>query len=149
MNCNNNTGTYMPVRYAEVGALEMQTQWGQACPVNPELPANNLPAVPQPSLPETMPGGQIPDDISENLEDYIFTPGFLRANIGNLLRVEFLIGNNTTDRVGILREVGASYIVLESLDGSSRIMCDIFSIRFVTILRTPTEISVTGNFMEP
>jgi hypothetical protein len=48
--------------------------------------------------------------------------------------VEFFIGSSMTDRVGVLSEVGASYIVLNSLEGSSRIMCDIYAIKFVTII---------------
>ncbi len=71
----------------------------------------------------------------ESVENTYFTAGFLRTQIGKLVRVEFLIGTNTTnDRVGRLIGVGASYILLESYDRTSTIMCDIYSIKFVTIL---------------
>lgn len=76
--------------------------------------------------------------IPETMLHPIYTPGFLIQNIGSLVRVEFLIGGYTTDRVGVLTEVGASFIVLKSLEGSSRIMCDLFSIKFVTII-SPAE----------
>lgn len=80
----------------------------------------------------------LPAPMPESMTNYNFVPGFLRAHVGDLVRVEFLVTDSTTDRVGVLSEVGASYIVLESLDGSSRLMCDLFSIRFVTIMQGST-----------
>ena len=53
------------------------------------------------------------------------------------MRVEFLIGtNNLVDRIGILEEVGASYILLRSFENDSMIYCDIYSIKFITISTT-------------
>ena len=50
------------------------------------------------------------------------------------MRVEFLIGtNNLVDRIGILEDVGASYILLRSLESDSLVYCDIYSIKFITI----------------
>ena len=80
-------------------------------------------------------------DINQNspeiLTNSIYTPAFLREYIGRLMRVEFLIGtNNLVDRIGILADVGASYILLRSLENDSLIYCDIYSIKFVTISTT-------------
>ena len=70
----------------------------------------------------------------EILTNNIYTPAFLREQIGKLMRVEFLIGtNNLTDRIGILEDVGASYILLRSIESNNLIYCDIYSIKFVTI----------------
>lgn len=70
----------------------------------------------------------------EILTNSIYTPAFLREQIGKLVRVEFLIGtNNLTDRTGILEDVGASYILLRSIESDNLIYCDIYSIKFVTI----------------
>ena len=70
----------------------------------------------------------------EILTNNIYTPAFLREQIGRLMRVEFLIGtNNLTDRIGILEDVGASYILLRSVESNNLIYCDIYSIKFVTI----------------
>lgn len=70
----------------------------------------------------------------EILTNNIYTPAFLREQIGKLVRVEFLIGtNNLTDRIGILEDVGASYILLRSLESNVLIYADIYSIKFVTI----------------
>ena len=70
----------------------------------------------------------------EILTNSIYTPAFLRTQIGKLMRVEFLIGtNNMVDRIGILEDVGASYILLRSLESDSMVYCDIYSIKFITI----------------
>ena len=64
----------------------------------------------------------------EILTNPIYTPAFLREQIGRLMRVEFLIGtNNMVDRIGILEDVGASYILLRSFENDSLVYCDIFS----------------------
>ena len=73
----------------------------------------------------------------ETLTNPIYTPGYLRTQIGKWMRVEFLYGNITTDRVGRLIEVGASYIILQAIEASSVMMCDIYAIKFVTIISNP------------
>ncbi|MCI8518707.1 MAG: hypothetical protein HFJ51_00830 [Clostridia bacterium] len=73
----------------------------------------------------------------EILTNNIYTPAFLRQQIGKLVRVEFLIGtNNLVDRIGILQDVGASYILLRALESNTTIYADIYSIKFVTISNT-------------
>lgn len=76
----------------------------------------------------------VDENSPETLRNNNFTPAYLREHIGKLVRVEFLIGTNgLTDRVGILVEVGASYIVLRSVQDGNLLYCDIYSIKFVTI----------------
>lgn len=76
-------------------------------------------------------------DSPEILTNTIYTPAFLREQIGKLMRVEFLIGtNNLVDRIGILQDVGASYILLRSFENDSLVYCDIYSIKFITISTT-------------
>lgn len=73
----------------------------------------------------------------EILTNPIYTPAFLREQIGKLMRIEFLIGtNNLVDRIGILDQVGASYIVLRSFENDSLVYCDIYAIKFITISTT-------------
>ena len=77
---------------------------------------------------------QINQNTPEILTNNIYTPAFLREQIGKLMRVEFLIGtNNLTDRIGILEDVGASYILLRSIESNNTIYCDIYAIKFITI----------------
>ncbi len=75
----------------------------------------------------------------ETLTNTIYTPAFLRQYIGKLMRVEFLIGTNFfEDRIGILVDVGSSYIVLRPIEGQNNLLyCDIYSIKFVTITNEP------------
>ena len=76
----------------------------------------------------------INQDTPEMLTNNIYTPAFLRENIGKLMRTEFLIAtNNLVDRIGILVDVGASYILLRSLESDTITYCDIYSIKFITI----------------
>lgn len=80
---------------------------------------------------------EINQNSPEILTNPIYTPGFLREQIGKLMRVEFLIGtNNLVDRIGILEDVGASYILLRSFENDSLVYCDIYSIKFITISTT-------------
>lgn len=77
-------------------------------------------------------------DSPETLTNNIYTPAFLRENIGKLMRVEFLIGtNNLVDRTGILVDVGASYILLRALESDIITYADIYSIKFITISNLP------------
>lgn len=81
---------------------------------------------------------QINQNTPEVLTNNIYTPAFLREQIGKLVRVEFLIGtNNLTDRVGILEDVGASYILLRAIESGVLTYADIYSIKFVTISPYP------------
>ena len=71
------------------------------------------------------------NEIPEILTNPIYTPAFLREQIGKLMQVEFLIGtNNLVDRTGILVDVGASYILLRALESDVITYCDIYSIKF-------------------
>lgn len=78
------------------------------------------------------------NNMPESLTNSIYTPAFLKQYIGKLVRIEFLIGtNNLQDRIGIIVEVGATYIVLRNIQDNNLVYCDIFSIKFVTISNNP------------
>lgn len=81
-----------------------------------------------------MPRVQVDSNSPEVVTNNLYTPAFLREQIGKLVRVEFLIGtDNLTDRLGILEDVGASYILLRSIESGNLLYCDIYSIKFVAI----------------
>ena len=65
-----------------------------------------------------------------------FIPYYLTQNIGKNVRAEFIIGTNMfTDRTGVLKEVGANYFVLYDVNSRADIMCDMYSVKFVTVLQ--------------
>lgn len=61
-----------------------------------------------------------------------YTPAYLRTIIGRRVRAEFVFQNMYLDKTGILREVGISYFVLEDTATHAMIMCDLYSVKFVT-----------------
>jgi len=62
-----------------------------------------------------------------------YTQAYLRSQIGKKARIEFLVGTNSfIDKFGIIEEVGISYIVLKDINTGERVMCDLYSIKFVT-----------------
>lgn len=59
----------------------------------------------------------------------------LQENVGKYVIVEFLIGTNgLTSRQGLLYYVGTQFLVLLDEFESRFIVCDIFSVKFVTFL---------------
>lgn len=74
-------------------------------------------------------------DTPTTVQSPYYTAGFLREFIGHEVRVEFLMGTSGAliDRTGTLMEVGASYIVIQPTQTDDLLMCDLFSIKFVTI----------------
>ena len=81
---------------------------------------------------------KLPNNAPEVITDDLFTPAFLREQIGKLVRIEFLIGtNDLEDRTGILEDVGVSYVLLRSIESGNLLMCDIYSIKFVVISENP------------
>ena len=87
--------------------------------------------VPSPSATEST----IPEPTTENvITDTGYLQGYLKTLIGRTMRVSFLIGTSLlVDRVGILKEVGISYIVLQQIDTNIRVVCDLYSIKFVDV----------------
>ena len=57
----------------------------------------------------------------------------LRDNVGQYVDVEFLIGTGSlVTRSGVLNTVGVSYIVLYDATQGRYMICDLYSIKFVT-----------------
>ena len=64
-----------------------------------------------------------------------YIPFYLKSNIGKNIRAEFIIGSNQyVDKTGKLLEVGINYFVLEDYVSHAHIMCDLYSVKFVTIM---------------
>lgn len=129
------TNEFSPVRPSMTPPAIQQ---GQTTPMT--MPGVVLPSgIPSgPSPTPLVPTVQMPtaQEIPPTLESPIYTPGFLRTQVGKKMRVEFLIGTTgpLVDRTGTLIAVGTSYILLEPIESDDVMLCDIYSIKFVTIL---------------
>jgi hypothetical protein len=99
--------------------------------------------VPQPGTTSgTMPTniGSIPlgmDQFGQQpVMDIQYTQGWLTTQIGQRVKIEFLIGTNMLiDREGTLLEVGISYVIINEVETDDLLLCDIYSIKFVRIYR--------------
>lgn len=78
----------------------------------------------------------VPPDAMEDptLKNINFTQAYLRTQIGKRVKIDFLIGTNLfIDKEGTLLEVGISYVVIREATSNAKVMCDLYSIKFVTI----------------
>ena len=77
-----------------------------------------------------------PDQVGPpTISDKQYIPGYLTTLIGKNVRAEFVIGTSQyMDKTGILREVGANYFILEDYITHALIMCDLYSVKFITTL---------------
>jgi len=67
------------------------------------------------------------------IDNPLYNQGWLKTQIGKFISIDFLIGNMYIDRQGILQEVGISYVVIKESGTNDIVMCDIYSIKFVTV----------------
>lgn len=113
----------MPITPITPSALGMPTGFPTGGTATPLLPSQGgIPAVPLSEQPPT------------TVSSVLYTPGFLRTQIGRRMRIEFLIGTGALiDRTGTLLTVGASYILIRLVDSDDVMLCDIYSIKFITI----------------
>ena len=65
-----------------------------------------------------------------------YIPAYLMKNIGKNVRAEFIINNSNIDKTGRLIEVGINYFVLEDPNSRTNVMCDLYSVKFVTVLQS-------------
>ncbi|MBQ8648895.1 MAG: hypothetical protein IJ470_02365 [Clostridia bacterium] len=72
--------------------------------------------------------------VPETLCNSAFLPAYLTKNIGKPVKIEFQIGDNLETRVGRLISVGASFIELKLIKQCTTMICDLHSIKFVTVI---------------
>lgn len=135
-----------PVQVQPIGNRPMMPDLGKTTtpapmPGTTPMPMPGTTPMPMPgAMPAPMPGampapmpGRIPTTLSG--EDYL--PGLLKNYIGQRIYVEFLVGTTgpLIDRLGTLLQVGTNYIMIQPSDTDDLQTCDLYSIKFVTILR--------------
>jgi len=132
-------GPMMNCPYAmqpQYGAFPMQQQQPITAGMPSEAPGGTTAAPPYPT-PQAVQGAQDAQfemaPGSPVQQDVNYTQGYLRTQIGKKVLISFLIGTNTyQDRTGILEAVGISYVILRE-EGNTKLLCDIYSIKFVRI----------------
>lgn len=113
----------------------MQNNIAQPVPGSPTSPTAPFFPV-TPSMPST-PGAVYPpvQEGPPTLMDINYIPGYLASNIGRNVRAEFILGTaQYVDKTGLLVDVGVNYFVLQDVNSRTYTMCDLYSVRFVTIL---------------
>ncbi len=68
------------------------------------------------------------------LSSPVFSGGYLRQNIGKLLKVESLIGNILDTRIGILLDVGADFIAIKINKSCCSLIIPTMAIKYITII---------------
>lgn len=88
------------------------------------------------SLAPAMPITDTTQPMPVTAESAQYLNGFLRTQIGQRVRVSFLIGTNSfLDKSGKLLDVGANYIILQEAMTDDLLVCDFYTIKFITIFR--------------
>lgn len=121
----------VPVSPYATGGAMLPSGTSQAMPMLPSVQQSG-------TMPSTFTGSTLGGTpiAPTTLENPAYIPGFLRTQIGKKVRVEFLIGTGTTtDRIGQLVGVGASYILIRLEETDDILMADLFSIKFVTFYK--------------
>lgn len=128
----NNPGTYREMPYSPFSKDMTQQQ-----PPMQGMPMQRIMPGTSPNMPMMPPASQMPlgEQPLTTLNNPYFLAGYLKKYIGKTMRVEFLVGSTgpLTDRVGTLQEVGVSYIVLKQYPLNTTLICDLYSIKFVTV----------------
>lgn len=124
----------------------MMPQWMPYMPQQQQYPGmimnpQQTGEIPMPYLPTGVPAGPTTGDVLNPEQTVLstdFTQGYLRTQIGKKVKVEFLIGTDMfIDREGTLLEVGASYIIIRETGTNDRLLCDMYSIKFVKFYTNP------------
>ena len=141
LNCDNSYSSMNTEREAPYNPYG-NTIYYQRQPSTPGIPGMGLPTgissgPPYVGAPLTgaAPTTQSAVQPPQTVQNPYYTAGYLRNFIGRDVRVEFLIGTGGTlmDRIGKLLEVGASYIVIRPIRSNDTLICDLYSIKFVTV----------------
>ena len=94
-------------------------------------------SVPRPAVPAAAPAADdAPVTVAQPpAAEKGYIPWYLAQNIGKSVRAEFIIGaSQYVDKTGVISEVGVNYFVLDDINSRTRTMCDLYSVKFVTVL---------------
>ncbi len=97
-------------------------------------PSQVIPGAPQ-NMNQLAPITPTTEPQAMTLQSTEYLNGYLRTQIGKMVRIEFLIGTGTLlDRTGTLLSVGANFLTIRQVQTDDIVACDFFSIKFITFL---------------
>ena len=133
--CMNNSGMNMNNNMMNNGMMNQNMNGGMMnSGSNSGMSNNSGMLMPQNNMLTTTPSGNTISLRPETMTNTDFLPAYLKQFIGRWVRCEFFIGDTVEQRVGVLHDVGASYIIIDVIEPQTLVVCDIFSLRFVTIV---------------
>jgi len=144
MYCKDNSPMqqYAQTQYGAPAQMETPVQF----PVTSSPITGAMPSTPSvPSVPSMQQQQEIASDIQTQdaitqqgpppLAQVEYIPGFLARHIGRYVKAEFIVGTNQfVDKTGRLVAVGVNYFVLQDVVSRNNVMCDLYSVRFVTMM---------------
>lgn len=89
------------------------------------------------SVPQKNNMSYIPRDnmnVPQMLQNSAFMPAFLSKHIGKLIKAESLMGDRLETKIGVLMNVGAGFIVLRQFRSNNTVICDLYSIKYITVV---------------
>lgn len=151
MMTNQNSGGYQPAAnnlgydqqmYIRNHQMPNNNHYNSGCNnmMRPNTNINNMPGnmqsnnMPNNYNMNNMPSNQTISLRPETMTNTDFLPAYLNQFIGKWIRAEFFIGDTVEQRVGVLHEVGASYLIIDAIEPQTLIVCDIYSLKFATII---------------
>ncbi len=140
---NDNMQTYQENNWVgatspETGGRSMPGYFYDA-PANAGNPYNNLNqpmsnTSPNPAPQESPEAVENPQSVQQAYDGSFLAA--LQNNLGYFVVIEFLIGTNElTEKEGVLYAVGNNFVTLYEQETDRYIVCDLFSIKFVTFFR--------------
>ncbi len=73
--------------------------------------------------------------LTQMMNNDLFLPAYLSKNLGKWMKIEMLMGNSLTEKIGQLIKVGAGYVVLKlNTNPVSTVVCDLKCVKIVTII---------------
>ena len=112
----------------------------------PTAPVHTCPHYTPPQLPVTPPPqmlydtnflyvpAQMPPAETDAFDDPLCMRTLIERYIGKIVRAQFHIGDVLHEHVGRLMAVGTSYLIIEALKERVITICDLYSVKFVTVM---------------
>lgn len=141
-------GSWIGATSPETGGRNIPGYFYDAPPAMNLQPNNSFPQ--EPTVPPDLAPQESPEAVGNPQNNQEVYGGSFQAalqnNLGYFVVIEFLIGTNgLTEKEGILYAVGNNFVTLYEQETDRYIVCDLFSIKFVTFFRQSPSYIVSPN----